>query len=55
LVEVAVSALGPIRARSEEIRHSEELLAALADGAERAGAIAERTMKRVKERFGLGR
>ena len=27
---------------------------ALNDGAERAGAIAEKTMKRVRERFGLG-
>ncbi|MCL2112067.1 MAG: tryptophan--tRNA ligase [Clostridiales bacterium] len=55
LVEVAVDALSPIRDRYAEIRHSGELKAALEDGAERANAIAERTMKRVRERFGLGR
>ena len=54
LVSVTVDALRPIRERYAEIRHSEELKAALENGAERAGAIAERTMKRVKERFGLG-
>ena len=54
LVEVTIGALGPIRERYAEIRHSAELKDALKDGAERAGAIAEKTMKRVKERFGLG-
>jgi len=55
LVEVTVNALRPIREKYSEIRHSEELKDALKDGAERAGVIAEQTMKRVKERFGLGR
>jgi len=54
LVEVTIEALKPIRERYEEIRHSEELVRSLKDGAEKAGAIAERTMKRVRERFGLG-
>ena len=54
LVEVAIEGLKPIRSNFEEVRYSEELVRALKDGAERAGAIAERTMKRVKEKFGLG-
>ena len=54
LVSVTVDALRPIRERYAEIRHSEELLAALRDGAARADAIAERTMKRIRERFGIG-
>jgi len=54
LVEVTIDALAPIRGRFAEVRGSAELVAALKDGAERAGAIAEATMCRVKERFGLG-
>lgn len=54
LVEIVCDNLEPIQKRYSEIRNSEELLKVLKDGAERAGAIAERTMKRVKERFGLG-
>lgn len=54
LVEVTVEALAPIKARYEEIRHSEELIEILKDGAERADAIAKRTMQRVKDNFGLG-
>ena len=54
LVEVTIEKLRPIRERFEEIRNSEELAGALKNGAERAGVIAERTMKRVKEKFGLG-
>ena len=54
LVEVTVDALAPIRERYEEIRGSEELIRVLKDGAEKADAIAQRTMKRVKENFGLG-
>ena len=37
-----------------EIRESDELKAILRDGAERANAIAEKTMKRVRDKFGLG-
>ena len=54
LVEVVVEALAPIKERYEEIRHSDELIEILKDGAVRADAIAQQTMKRVKENFGLG-
>ena len=54
LVEVVVEALAPIKERYEEIRHSDELIEILKDGAVRADAIAQKTMKRVKENFGLG-
>ena len=54
LVEVVVEALAPIKERYEQIRHSDELIEILKDGAVRANAIAQKTMKRVKENFGLG-
>ncbi len=54
LVEVTVEALAPIKARYDEIRSSQELLDTLKDGAGRADAIAQKTLKRVKESFGLG-
>ena len=54
LVEITKEALLPIRQNFSEIRESDELKAILRDGAERAGAIAEKTMKRVKDNFGLG-
>lgn len=54
LVEVTTQALAPIKARFDEIRESDELIKILKDGAERANVIAEKTMKRVKENFGLG-
>ncbi len=54
LVELTVSALSSIKERYEEIRNSEELMLILKDGSERAGAIAEKTMKRIKDNFGLG-
>lgn len=54
LVEVTVDALRPIRERFQEIRPSEELIHILQDGAEKANTLSEKTMKRVKERFGLG-
>ena len=54
LVEVTVGAMEPIKARFNEIRQSDELISILRDGAERAGAIAEVTMKRVRDVFGLG-
>lgn len=54
LVEVTVEALRPIRERFQEIRPSEELIHTLRDGAEKANTVSEQTMKRVKERFGLG-
>ena len=54
LVEVTVAALAPIKERYEEIRHSQELLDILEEGAVKADAIAKETMKRVKKNFGLG-
>ena len=54
LVEITKEALLPIRQNFSEIRESDELKAILRDGAERAGAIAEKTMKRVKDNFGIG-
>ncbi len=54
LVDVVVEALAPIKKNYEEIRHSEELIKILKDGAVRADAIAQKTMKRVKDNFGLG-
>jgi len=54
LVETTIDALRPIQERYTEIRRSPELDEVLASGACRASEIAEVTMKRVKERFGLG-
>lgn len=54
LVEITKEALLPIKQNFNEIRESDELKAILRDGAEKAGAIAEKTMKRVKDNFGLG-
>lgn len=54
LVEVTINALAPIKERFNEIRNSEELIHILEDGAKRADAIAQKTLKRVKDKFGLG-
>ena len=54
LVEVTICAIRPIREKFDEIRHSRELQDSLKDGTEKACAIAEKTMKRVKAHFGLG-
>jgi tryptophanyl-tRNA synthetase len=54
LVEVTIDALRPIRELFNEIRPSGELLDILKDGAERANAISEETLKRVRGNFGLG-
>ncbi len=54
LVAVTQDALRPIKKNYEEIRYSDELKAVLRDGAERANAIAEKTMKRVRDKFGMG-
>ena len=54
LAEVVVAALAPIKERYEQIRHSDELIEVLKDGASRADVIAKQTLKRVKENFGLG-
>ena len=55
LVEITIDALRPVRERYAEIRNTEILPQALTDGAERANVIAEKTMKRVRDKFGLGR
>ena len=54
LVEVTIEAIAPIRERFNEIRHTDELVQIIREGGEKANAIAEKTMKRVKDRFGLG-
>ena len=51
---MVVESLTPIQEKYNEIRHSDELVKILKDGAERADAIAQETMKRVKKNFGLG-
>ena len=54
LVALTQDALRPIKENYYEIRESDGLKAVLRDGAERANAIAEKTMKRVRDKFGLG-
>ena len=54
LVEVTIDALAPIKQRYKEIRESKELIEILNDGAQKADAIAQETMKRVRKNFGLG-
>lgn len=54
LVDIVVEAILPIQERYNAIRESEELILILKEGAEKAAAISERTMDRVKNRFGLG-
>ena len=54
LVGVTQEAMAPIKSKYEEIRNSQYLIDSLNDGAERANAIAEKTMIRVRDRFGLG-
>ncbi|KAI4453589.1 tryptophan--trna ligase mitochondrial [Holotrichia oblita] len=54
LVDVVIEGVAPIRQRFDEIRHSQELIRILEDGTRRADAIAQKTLKRVKDVFGLG-
>ena len=54
LVAVTQEAMAPIKKNFNEIRETEELKNILKEGAERAGTIAEKTLKRVKNNFGLG-
>ena len=54
LVEITVDALAPIKEKFDEIRSSQELIDILEDGAEKANAIAKKTIARVKDNFGLG-
>jgi tryptophanyl-tRNA synthetase len=53
LAEHVVSVLEPLQARYREIRQSGELARVLKEGAERASAIADRTVALVKERMGF--
>ena len=54
LVELVNQSLAPIQERYKEIRNSKELVDSLKEGAEKAEAIAEKTVKRVKKNLGLG-
>lgn len=54
LVGITQEALAPIKKNFDEIRETEELKNILRDGADKANAIAEKTLKRVKDNFGLG-
>ncbi len=54
LVDVVWNNIEPIQRRFNEIRNSKELKEVLQEGAEKAETIAEETIKRVKDRFGLG-
>ena len=54
LVEVTKEALLPIKKNFNDIRETEELKNILRAGAEKANTIAEKTIKRVKNNFGLG-
>ncbi|MBE6020139.1 MAG: tryptophan--tRNA ligase [Firmicutes bacterium] len=53
LVEIVNEHLDPIQKKYYEIRESEELIKVLKEGGEKAGAIAENTMKRVREKIGF--
>ncbi len=54
LVAVTCDAIAPIQKNFNEIRHSSELPEILQKGSEKAASRAEITMKRVREKFGLG-
>ena len=54
LVAVTQEALAPMKQNFNEIRESQELLDVLNEGAAKANAIAQKTLKRVKDNFGLG-
>ncbi len=54
LVDILVTELEPIQTRFQEIRHSDELLRILKEGAEKANATSEKTLERVRKNFGLG-
>jgi tryptophanyl-tRNA synthetase len=50
-----VAYLSPVRERYEELRADEDgLNRVLADGAEKAAAIASETMRTVRDRMGVG-
>ncbi|OUM90928.1 MAG: tryptophan--tRNA ligase [Bacillus thermozeamaize] len=53
LAELIITKLEPLQQRYQEWINSPELDAVLAHGAEKAAAIAEQTLKKVKEKMGL--
>jgi tryptophanyl-tRNA synthetase len=53
LAEVVVARLEPIQQRYREIRSSGELTSILRDGAMRAAAVADQTVRQVKDRMGF--
>ena len=54
LVEIVVDALAPIQQKYNDVMNSGELDQILKDGAEKSEVIAQKTLRRVKENFGLG-
>ncbi len=54
LVTIVVDGLAPIKKRFEEIRHSDELIEILRDGANRANEIAVPVLERFKNNLGVG-
>ena len=54
LVEVVMEAVTPIQQKYRDVMESGELDTILKEGAEKADAIAEKTLRRVKERSGSG-
>ena len=54
LVVITHEAIAPIKKTFNDIRETEELKNILRDGAEKANVIDEKTLKRVKDNFGLG-
>ena len=54
LIEIIVNVFEPIKEKFSDIRNSSELKATLKEGAERAKAIADSVLARVKNNFGLG-
>lgn len=54
LVEITIDALAPIKENYEDIRYSSELIDILKNGAQKANTISEKTLKRVRDKFGLG-
>jgi tryptophanyl-tRNA synthetase len=53
LAEVVVQSLEPLQKRYKEIRSTGEIHQILRDGAERASAVAEVTLREVKEAMGF--
>ena len=53
LVEIVNNYLAPIQEKYYDIRQSDELIRVLKEGTEKASAVAERTMKRVREKVGF--